>query len=102
MESQLVATSLVLTTVVVRLPVAGAPLAATVPVPTAAAFTGLAESTPKYSRAAMYVLCVELPARVIVMVRALPPEALVVSKTCAQRSVELGATPHDVGPRTEV
>ena len=36
------------------------------------------------------------------MVSALPPVMLLATKTCAERSVEFGATPHCVGPRTEV
>src|ERR1700732_2255034 len=36
------------------------------------------------------------------MVSALPPLMLLATKTCAERSVEFGATPHCVGPRTEV
>src|SRR5260370_23903791 len=45
---------------------------------------------------------VELPARLTVMGRALPPPMFLAAKTCAERSVEPGATPHGVGPRTEV
>ncbi len=46
--------------------------------------------------------CVEAPESVTVMVSALPPVMFLATKTCAQRSVAFGATPHRVGPTTEV